>query len=74
MPPQTSAGLLVFRNAPTGAEFLLVHPGGPFWKNRDDGVWSIPKGLIEQGEDGLCAAAREFTEETGASVSGPFAP
>lgn len=60
-----SAGLLVFRRTPAGAEFLLAHPGGPFWRNRDAGAWSIPKGLIEEGEDELAAARREFAEETG---------
>lgn len=45
-----------------------MHPGGPFWANKDDGAWSIPKGLVEQGEDPLAAAKREFVEETGAVV------
>ena len=71
-PSQISAGLVVFRTAARGLEFLLVHPGGPFWKNRDDGAWSIPKGLIDPGEDRLQAARREFQEETGFEVSGPF--
>ena len=53
---------------------LLVHPGGPFWKNKDDGVWSIPKGLCEDGEDALLAARREFEEETGRPVDGRFLP
>lgn len=67
-----SAGLLVYRRAEGGEpQFLLVHPGGPFWARRDDGVWSIPKGLIDPGEDALAAARREFGEETGLAVGGP---
>jgi len=53
---------------------LLVHPGGPFWKNRDAGAWSIPKGLVVAGEEPLAAACRELTEETRLIVSGPFIP
>jgi predicted NUDIX family NTP pyrophosphohydrolase len=53
-------------------EILLVHPGGPFWAKKDDGAWSIPKGLYESGEDPLIAAQREFREETGAAVGGEF--
>lgn len=67
-----SAGLLVFRRRAAGPEFLLVHPGGPFWRRRDAGVWSIPKGLIEDGEDELQGAVREFVEEVGIEVAGPF--
>ena len=51
---------------------MLVHPGGPFWAKKDDGAWSIPKGLVEDGEDPLTAARREFFEETGARISGDF--
>jgi predicted NUDIX family NTP pyrophosphohydrolase len=69
-----SAGLLAFRHRPSGPEFLLVHPGGPFWKNKDDGAWSIPKGLIDEGEGELAAAIREFSEETGQSIAGDFMP
>jgi predicted NUDIX family NTP pyrophosphohydrolase len=65
-----SAGLLMYRRAPV--EVLLVHPGGPFWTNKDDGAWSIPKGLYEQGEDALAAAIREFSEETGCAPCGRF--
>jgi predicted NUDIX family NTP pyrophosphohydrolase len=73
MARETSAGLLVFRRSPgSGAEFLLVHPGGPFWRNKDDGAWSVPKGLVNEGEDHLDAAVREFREEVGLSVSGTF--
>jgi predicted NUDIX family NTP pyrophosphohydrolase len=55
-------------------ELFLVHPGGPFFRNRDAGVWTIPKGLIEPGEEPLAAAQREFGEETGLTPSGPFLP
>lgn len=55
-------------------EVFLAHPGGPFWKNRDEGVWTIPKGLIQPGEEPLAAACREFTEETGIAPTGPFLP
>jgi len=69
---EKSAGLLVYRRTEGGIEFLLAHPGGPFWKNRDDGAWSIPKGLVDDGEDGHAAALREFEEEVGQTVSGEF--
>jgi predicted NUDIX family NTP pyrophosphohydrolase len=71
---QQSAGLLVFRRIVGGVEFLLVHPGGPFWKGKDEGAWSIPKGLIDEGEDHLAAARREFAEETSLAVEGDFRP
>jgi predicted NUDIX family NTP pyrophosphohydrolase len=67
-----SAGLLVFRRRPGGPQFLLVHPGGPFWRRRDAGVWSIPKGLLNEGEDELQGAKREFAEEVGLAVNGDF--
>jgi predicted NUDIX family NTP pyrophosphohydrolase len=70
--PQTSAGILLFRKRPAGVEVMLVHPGGPFWRNKDDGAWSIPKGLADEGEDLLAAAKREFLEETGATIGGAF--
>ncbi len=60
-----SAGILVFRQTAPGAEVLLAHPGGPFWKNKDNGVWTIPKGEPEPGEDNEAAARREFLEESG---------
>lgn len=63
--PQQSAGLLLLRRRKPGVEILLIHPGGPFWRNKDDGAWSIPKGLYEAGEEAEAAARREFTEETG---------
>jgi predicted NUDIX family NTP pyrophosphohydrolase len=69
---QRSAGLLMFRRAGGRAEVLLVHPGGPFWAKKDDGAWSIPKGLFEDGEDALAAAKREFEEETGLLPEGEF--
>lgn len=62
---QTSAGILLYRRRAAGPEVLLVHPGGPFFARKDDGVWSIPKGLIAPDEDPLTAARREFAEETG---------
>jgi predicted NUDIX family NTP pyrophosphohydrolase len=60
---ETSAGLLVFRRV-NELEVLLGHPGGPFWAKKDDGAWTIPKGLVEPGDDLLPTARREFTEET----------
>lgn len=72
--PKTSAGLLLYRHGGDGLEVFLVHPGGPFWAQKDDGAWSIPKGEFEPGEDGLVAARREFTEETGFTASGDFQP
>ena len=72
--PKTSAGLLLYRRAPTGPEVLLVHPGGPFWEGKDLGAWSIPKGEIGPDEDPLPAARREFREETGFEPSGPALP
>ena len=70
--PQVSAGLLLFRRHAGGLEFFLAHPGGPFWKGRDEGAWTIPKGLANEGEDLLTAARREFREETGIEPPGPF--
>ncbi|MGZ5984894.1 MAG: NUDIX domain-containing protein [Caulobacteraceae bacterium] len=72
--PQESAGILVFRRSPAGVEFLLGHPGGPFWARRDKGAWSIPKGLVAEGEETLEAARREFQEEVGQPITGEFAP
>jgi predicted NUDIX family NTP pyrophosphohydrolase len=60
-----SAGLLVFRRQGPDIEVLLVHPGGPFWARRDDGAWSIPKGVVEANEDLAQVAEREFAEELG---------
>ena len=67
--PKSSAGLLLYR---LPLEVFLVHPGGPFWANKDEGSWSIPKGEFEASEDPLAAARREFTEETGFTASGDF--
>jgi predicted NUDIX family NTP pyrophosphohydrolase len=67
-----SAGLLLYRRKAKDFEVFLVHPGGPFWRNKDDGAWTIPKGLIEPGEDPLAAARREFSEETGFTPDGDF--
>lgn len=67
-----SAGILLFRFRDRMPEVLLAHPGGPFWAKKDNGAWSIPKGLVEPGEDLLAAAIREFHEETGYAVSGDF--
>ncbi len=69
-----SAGILLYRGAGSSCEVLLVHPGGPFWAKKDDGAWSIPKGLIEPGEDPLQAARREFAEETGFVPEGEYVP
>ncbi|WP_064708357.1 NUDIX domain-containing protein [Rhizobium bangladeshense] len=71
--PVRSAGLLIYRLFETRLEILLVHPGGPFWAKKDEGAWSIPKGLIEAGEDELSAAIREAQEELGAEIKGSFA-
>ncbi|MEQ8857999.1 MAG: NUDIX domain-containing protein [Pseudomonadales bacterium] len=68
-----SAGLLVYRRDRGGVEVFLVHPGGPFWKNKDTHAWSIPKGEFND-ETPVDAAQREFVEETGQTVSGEFHP
>ena len=70
--PKVSAGLLMCKRSAEGLRLLLVHPGGPFWRNRDAGAWTIPKGLVGPGEDMLQAAQREFKEETGIRPEGPF--
>ncbi|NEI97714.1 NUDIX domain-containing protein [Rhizobium ruizarguesonis] len=69
-----SAGLLIYRRLSSDIEVLLVHPGGPFWARKDEAAWSIPKGLIEPGEDELAAAIRETAEELGVAVDGRFIP
>ena len=69
-----SAGLLLFRRSGGGLEVFLAHPGGPFWRDRDLGAWTVPKGLVEMDEDPLAAAVREFEEETGIRPEGPFLP
>ena len=69
-----SAGLLLYRRDGEGFEVLLGHPGGPFWRSRDMASWSIPKGLVAQGESPLDAAKREFFEETGHMPNGSLLP
>ena len=71
---KTSAGILLYRFKDKKPEVLLVHPGGPFWKNKDEGAWSVPKGEYAEDEDALKAAIREFKEETGISIAGNFIP
>lgn len=71
---KASAGLLLYRRHQRGLELFLAHPGGPFWRVRDVGAWTIPKGVPERGEDLLTAACREFEEETGLPPRGPFIP
>lgn len=75
--PLHSAGILLYRLTGQELELFLTHPGGPYWTNRDEGAWSIPKGLFEPDETPLEAAKREFKEETGfdlADVDGAFIP
>jgi predicted NUDIX family NTP pyrophosphohydrolase len=67
-----SAGLLMFRRREPEVEVFLVHPGGPFWANKDVGAWMVPKGEYVDGELPLDAARREFQEETGFEASGEF--
>lgn len=67
-----SAGILVWRGDPGAPQFLLVHPGGPYWRHRDAGAWSIPKGLVAPGETTQDAARREFSEETGLTLTAPL--
>jgi len=69
-----SAGLLLFRRSRGELEVFLAHPGGPFWRDRDLGAWTVPKGLVEDGEEPLVAAIREFEEETGIHPEEPFLP
>jgi predicted NUDIX family NTP pyrophosphohydrolase len=67
-----SAGILPYRRRGDSWQVLLVHPGGPFWAKKDDGAWSIAKGEYQAPESGLQAALREFREETGFDLPGPF--
>ena len=69
----TSAGILLYRMRDGALEVLLAHPGGPYWARKDDGAWTIPKGLVRP-DDLLIGARREFNEETGLTAEGPFAP
>ena len=71
---KASAGLLMYREGNGQLEVFLVHPGGPFWKNKDTGAWSIPKGEFTDQEDPLDAARREFEEETGFQPLGRYMP
>ena len=70
--PRVSAGLLMYRVHDGKFQVLLAHPGGPYFKNKDEGAWSIPKGEAEPNEDLLETAKREFEEETGVTPRGPF--
>lgn len=74
MRSRVSAGLLMFRRKSGSLEFLLVHPGGPLWKNKDDGAWTIPKGEAQPDEDLLSRAQIEFEEELGIKPSGEWIP
>ena len=69
---ERSAGILLYRRSGAETSFFLVHPGGPYFRGKDDGHWSIPKGLVGEGEEPLAAARRELREETGIEVGGPF--
>lgn len=69
-----SAGVLAWRPRPAGPEFLLVHPGGPYWAKKDAEGWSIPKGLVDGDEDHWAAARREFREELGLEIAGEGEP
>ena len=71
---KTSAGLLPYRWRDGRLEVFLVHPGGPFWANKDAHSWSVAKGEVEQKEDLVDAARREFAEETGLTMAGPILP
>lgn len=70
----TSAGILLYRRGCNGPEFFLVHPGGPFWAKKDEAAWSIPKGVVDAGEDQEAAARREFAEEVGTVPPGQLIP
>jgi predicted NUDIX family NTP pyrophosphohydrolase len=69
-----SAGILVYRRRERRLEVLLIHPGGPFWRNKDAGSWQIPKGLVGPNEQSVAAALREFKEETGVNLDGEPIP
>ena len=72
--PRKSAGLLLYRRRKGTEEVFLVHPGGPFWAKKDNGIWSIPKGEFADDEDPLEAAKREFREETSLEITGDCRP
>ena len=69
-----SAGILLYKRKDRELLVLLVHPGGPFWRNKDDGAWTIPKGERDTGEDAETTARREFAEELGVKPSGALVP
>jgi predicted NUDIX family NTP pyrophosphohydrolase len=70
----SSAGILMYHHGDAGIVVLLVHPGGPFWRKRDLGAWSVPKGELDDGEDPEAAARREFAEELGFEAKGALQP
>jgi predicted NUDIX family NTP pyrophosphohydrolase len=70
--PSRSAGIVAFRTNRGRIEVLLVHPGGPFWRDKDLGAWSIPKGEFSPDEAAECAARREFKEELGVELTSPL--
>jgi predicted NUDIX family NTP pyrophosphohydrolase len=70
----SSAGILLYRRRNAKLEVFLVHPGGPYWRKKDAGAWTIPKGELDEGEDAEVAARREFNEETGVTLSEPLEP
>src|SRR5262252_6190587 len=72
--PESSAGILLYQRRDSGLHVLLAHPGGPFWRRRDDGAWTIPKGLIAPGESPILTARREFEEELGSAPMGDLQP
>jgi predicted NUDIX family NTP pyrophosphohydrolase len=67
-----SSGILLYRYEKGRLQLMLAHPGGPFWAKKDEGAWSIPKGIVEEDEEPLEAAKREFREETGHEIEGDF--
>lgn len=72
--PKLSAGILLYRSKNKKPEVFLCHPGGPFYKKKDNGVWTIPKGEFDNAEEPMAAAKREFEEETGQKIDGQFIP
>jgi predicted NUDIX family NTP pyrophosphohydrolase len=72
--PSSSAGILLYKREGADAQVLLAHPGGPFWRRRDLGAWTIPKGELDAGEDPETAARREFLEELGMEARGVLEP